>query len=106
MNRAGKILKTKLIMKKVILTLAVVAFVASLASCKKVCTCTTYTPGFPTVVDENVEIDDGECSDMNTVVGEGAEKTGMECNSAITESDVLKMNAYNLFIFGNGGVVE
>lgn len=93
-------------MKKVILILALVAFVASLTSCKKVCTCTTYTPGFPNVVDENVEIDDGECTDMNTFVGEGSEKKGMECNSAIAESDVVKMNAYNLFIYGNGGVVE
>ena len=32
-------------MKKVMLTLAVVAFVASLASCTKTCSCTTYVGG-------------------------------------------------------------
>lgn len=55
-------------MKKVMLTLAVVAFVASLASCSKTCTCTTTTPGMP---DTTVETEHkGDCSELNTSVSQ------------------------------------
>ena len=66
-------------MKKVMLTLAVVAFVASLASCSKTCTCTTYAPGMPDVVEEDVDPGEGKCSDMNTVIEVAGMKTGVEC---------------------------
>lgn len=66
-------------MKKVFLTLAVVAFVASLASCSKTCTCTTYAPGVPDVVVEDVDPQGGKCSDMNTVMEVAGEKMGVEC---------------------------
>ena len=56
-------------MKKVILSLAVVAFVASLASCTKTCTCKSYMNG--QLVETNPEVELGDydkCSDMNVDV--------------------------------------
>lgn len=65
-------------MKKVFLTLAVVAFVASLASCKKTCTCTTATNGVEEMV---VEMDavGGGCADMNTTMTVGDITTTTTC---------------------------
>ena len=39
-------------MKKLMLTLSVVAFVASLASCTKTCNCATYVGGLATEAEE------------------------------------------------------
>lgn len=70
-------------MKKIVLALAVVATVACVSSCTKMCTCRTYVAGN---VQENltkeVELDTehfNKCSDMNTVVSVLGLKTGMEC---------------------------
>lgn len=64
-------------MKKVILTLAVVAFVACLASCKKTCTCTTTTNGVEEMVVEMEAI--GGCADMNTSMTVGDMTTTTTC---------------------------
>ena len=59
-------------MKKVILSLAVVAFVASLASCTKTCTCKSYMNG--QLVETNPEVELGDyknCSDMNSGINLG-----------------------------------
>lgn len=68
-------------MKKVVLSLAVVAFVVSLASCSKTCTCTTYANG-TAGASEEVELADGadNCEAMSTVMEmPGVGKTGLEC---------------------------
>ena len=68
-------------MKKVVLSLAVVAFVVSLASCSKTCTCTTYLAG-TAGASEEVELAEGKdnCEAMSTVVEmPGAGKSGLEC---------------------------
>ena len=64
-------------MKKVFLTLAVVAFVASLASCKKTCTCVTETNGVEEMVVEMEAI--GGCAEMNTSMTIGDMTTTTTC---------------------------
>ena len=67
-------------MKKVFLTLAVVAFVASLASCDKTCTCKSYVAGVSATSEvELAELDVDKCSDVNTVVEVAGIKSGTEC---------------------------
>lgn len=51
-------------MKKVFLTLAVVAFVASLASCNKTCTCATWVNGSQVGTAQEFELQDGSCEDL------------------------------------------
>lgn len=60
-------------MKKVMLTLAVVAFVASLASCSKTCTCKSYMNGQLVQTQPEVELEDGysSCADMNSGINMG-----------------------------------
>ena len=67
-------------MKKVMLTLAVVAFVAAMAFCSKTCSCKTYALGVAGPVEE-VELGDYDnCEAMNTIVDmPGVGKTGLEC---------------------------
>ena len=64
-------------MKKVMLTLAVVAFVAAMASCSKTCTCTTTAPGVP---DTTVETEHkGDCSELNSSVSQGGITMETKC---------------------------
>ena len=67
-------------MKKLMLTLSVVAFVASLASCTKTCNCATYVGGLATEAEE-VELAEGakNCSEMNTGASVGGVKVGYFC---------------------------
>lgn len=65
-------------MKKVVLSLAVVAFVVSLASCSKTCTCKTYTAGQEVSSVEGELGDYDNCEAMNIVVSEDP-KTGTFC---------------------------
>ena len=64
-------------MKKVMLTLGVVAIVASFASCKKTCTCTTTTNGVEEMVVEMEAI--GGCAEMNTTMTVGDMTTTTTC---------------------------
>ena len=66
-------------MKKVFLTLAAIAVVACLSSCKKTCNCTTYAAGEVVQTSEVNPPSSGKCSDMNTVVEILGSKTGLEC---------------------------
>lgn len=75
-------------MKKVLLSLAVVATVACFASCSKTCSCKAYVNGnvseewevdLDDVNDDNVK----KCSDLNTVIELGGLKAGTECKSSI-----------------------
>ena len=67
-------------MKKVMLTLAVVAFVASLASCTKTCNCATYVAGLATEPEEVELAEDAKnCSEMSTGVSAGDVKVGYFC---------------------------
>ena len=67
-------------MKKVMLTLAVVAFIASCASCAKTCSCTTYVGGLSTETIEK-ELKEGAetCADMTTGVSVAGVKVGEFC---------------------------
>ena len=73
-------IKTLSIMKKVVLTLAVMATVACFASCKKTCNCKTYVADKVTN-EEEVDLADGKdkCADMTTGVQMGDVKTGYFC---------------------------
>ena len=51
-------------MKKVFLALAVVAFVASLASCNKTCTCAAWLNGSQVGNAQEFELQDGSCEDL------------------------------------------
>ena len=68
-------------MKKVVLTLAVMATVACFASCKKTCNCKTYDPTGKVTSEEEVELADGKdnCADMTTGLTMGEVKTGLFC---------------------------
>ncbi len=68
-------------MKKVLVLLSAVAFVACFSSCKKGCTCTTYKAGEIITIDEDVIVEEGkECADMGGYsVDENGYKTGAEC---------------------------
>ncbi|MBR3939286.1 MAG: hypothetical protein IKJ67_04865 [Bacteroidales bacterium] len=68
-------------MKKVVLTLGVVAFVAAMTSCSKTCSCKTYALGVAGAAEE-VELAEGfdNCEAMTAVVDDPMfGKTGMEC---------------------------
>ena len=59
-------------MKKAMLSLAVVALVAAMASCSKTCTCKSYING--QLVETNPEVELGDyknCSDMNSGINLG-----------------------------------
>ena len=67
-------------MKKIVLALAVIATVACVSSCNKVCTCKTYVAGVVTLTNE-VELDRdtySKCSDLTKIIVENP-KTGVEC---------------------------
>lgn len=69
-------------MKKVLLTLAVVATIAGLSSCKKTCTCTTYAAGSAvTSTEVNLSDYDGvkKCGDLPLNNYSSALKTGIKC---------------------------
>lgn len=69
-------------MKKVIVCLAGIAFLASLASCNHICTCKTYAAGVVINTNEDVELDRDtykKCSDMNTIAEIAGTKNGVEC---------------------------
>ena len=62
------------------LTLAVVAFVAAMASCSKTCTCKTYAGGQVVSTQEDVDLGEYDsCEKMSLVMGSGSTKTGTEC---------------------------
>lgn len=67
-------------MKKVFLSLAAIALVACLSSCKKTCNCTTYSGG-QTVQTQEVDMpSSGKCADMTNMQDiSGIGKTGIEC---------------------------
>lgn len=70
-------------MKKVLVVLAAVAFVATMASCKKTCTCTGYANGVA-VAESATEVElDGttykKCSDMTSVITVDGKETGTKC---------------------------
>lgn len=70
-------------MKKVLVIFAAVAFVATLASCKKTCTCTGYVDGVA-IAESATEIElDGtnykKCADMNSVITVDGKETGTKC---------------------------
>lgn len=70
-------------MKKIVLALAVIATVACVSSCTKMCTCRTYVLGnVQESLTKEVELDTEhfkKCSDMNTVVTVAGIKNGTEC---------------------------
>lgn len=69
-------------MKKILVVLAAVAFVATMASCKKTCTCTTYLADEVVSTTEDIELDGTnfkKCSDLNTIITMDGKKTGNEC---------------------------
>jgi len=63
-------------MKKLLVVAGVLAAI-SFASCKKECTCKTYAAG-KEVATSTVETKE-KCSSLNTFIGTGDEKTGIEC---------------------------
>jgi hypothetical protein len=65
-------------MKKIVLAIAVIALAAGFVSCNKKCTCKTYANGVVISTQEDVEIDEGKCADMNSIVIANP-KTGLEC---------------------------
>ena len=70
-------------MKKVLVIFAAVAFVATLASCKKTCTCTGIANGVE-VAESATEVElDGttykKCSDMTSVITIDGKETGTKC---------------------------
>ena len=69
-------------MKKVVLTLAVMAMVACFASCKKTCTCKTYDATGKMTDEKEVDLADGKdkCADMTEGVQVSNEvKVGLFC---------------------------
>ncbi len=69
-------------MKKVLLAIAVVATVVCFSSCKKTCTCTTYTAGAVVTTSEvNLSNYDGvkKCSELPLNNYSNAIKTGIKC---------------------------
>ena len=67
-------------MKKVVLTLAVIASVACFTYCKKTCTCKTYVMG-EVKSEEEVDLADGKdkCADMTVDQSLGDVKIGVFC---------------------------
>ncbi len=68
-------------MKKIVLTLAVIATVACFSSCNKHCTCKVYSAGVVVETKEDVELDKDtykKCSDLNEIIIADP-KTGLEC---------------------------
>lgn len=68
-------------MKKIILTLAAVAVVVCMGSCKKTCVCKTYVAGVAGP-EKEVDLDKDnfkKCSDMNTLAEVAGIKSGIEC---------------------------
>lgn len=71
-------------MKKVLITLAIIAVAGAFASCSKTCQCTTFVAGNVTSEYE-VDLDDidnedvKKCKDLNTVVEVAGLKAGNEC---------------------------
>ncbi|MDR2979678.1 MAG: hypothetical protein LBV02_04470 [Bacteroidales bacterium] len=57
-------------MKKVFLAVACIAFVASMASCKKDCTCTTKGPGIPDASVTSTGVSKKDCEAASVTVGE------------------------------------
>lgn len=68
-------------MKKVLVLLSAVAFVACFTSCNKTCTCKTYADGIVITTDDDVEVEEGKkCADMSHyTTSEDGNKTGVEC---------------------------
>lgn len=69
-------------MKKVFLTLAVMATVACFSSCSKNCTCTKWLNGEKKGTEEfsKEKLKEGQkCSDYSTVIEINDKKTGLEC---------------------------
>lgn len=70
-------------MKKILVVLAAVAFVATLASCKKTCTCTGYVNGVAVAESaEEIELDGTnykKCSELNSVITVDGKETGTKC---------------------------
>ena len=67
------------IMKKVLVLLATVAFVACFTSCNKTCTCKGYINGVVITTDD-VEVEAGEkCADMTELITNDNGVTGFEC---------------------------
>ena len=69
------------IMKKVLVLLAIVAFVACFTSCDKECVCRTYAAGIVVDTDDDVDLESGKkCSDLNAIVVDNdGNKNGVEC---------------------------
>ena len=67
-------------MKKILVVFAVVAMAFSFGSCKKTCTCKTYSGGQLVQTKEDVELSGSakKCSDLSTIVLANP-KTGIEC---------------------------
>lgn len=68
-------------MKKVFLTLAAMAVIVCMSSCKKTCTCKTFVAGIASAETE-VDLDKDKykkCSDMSTVAAIAGIKAGVEC---------------------------
>lgn len=73
-------------MKKILLSLAVIATVACFSSCNKKCNCMYYVNGTSTEqeysldeLNEKYGLDIKKCSDMNNVVEIGGFKAGVDC---------------------------
>ena len=70
-------------MKKVVLSIAIVAFVGLFASCSKNCTCTNYLNGEKkgtTEISKDKLSDGQKCSDLSTIVTIDGKKNGTECH--------------------------
>ncbi|MBP5536200.1 MAG: hypothetical protein J6X62_05340 [Bacteroidales bacterium] len=74
-------------MKKVILTLAVIAAVACMSSCNKKCTCTTKVNGEVQSTIEDIDITKNDniskCKDMNSSVTILGQTTETKCKSQL-----------------------
>ncbi|MBP5190322.1 MAG: hypothetical protein J6031_05350 [Bacteroidales bacterium] len=73
-------------MKKILLTLAVIATVACFSSCNKKCNCVYYANNTSTEVEYSIDelnekynLDIKKCSDMNNVIEIGGFKAGVDC---------------------------
>ena len=68
-------------MKKVLVLLAIVAFVACFTSCDKECVCRPYAAGIVVDTDDDVDLESGKkCSDLNAIVVDNdGNKNGVEC---------------------------
>ena len=74
-------------MKKVFLALAAIAIIATVSSCNKTCTCTTYVNGNEVSTVDDIDISENDhikkCSDMNSSVELLGQTSEVKCKSQL-----------------------